>query len=88
MKYDVAFADALDVVLDEYLDEESVHERGLFEVAELRSLRSRKPNQPYRGETAMRLWTALLTEIWARLFLDDKGKIPADISMYTVEEAR
>lgn len=70
MKYDIAFADALDSLSDTMLSPERVERRGIFEPEDIRRLRGRAPGQAYPPEAAMRLWTAILTEYWAEFFLD------------------
>jgi len=76
MKYDVAFADALDWLAEDALAPERLRQRGLFEAADIARLRRRKSGQAYGAEGAMRLWTVIATEIWARLFLDQGGAAP------------
>jgi asparagine synthase (glutamine-hydrolysing) len=70
MLYDEAFADALDEVADDVLNEEAVSRRGLFDPDSIRLLRARPGGRAYSSEGAMRLWTAVGTELWARQFLD------------------
>lgn len=76
MKHDAAFSEALDDVADRVLTRERVARRGLMAYAEIRRLRERGPGHSYSSEGAMRLWTALLTEIWAETFLDLRGERP------------
>jgi asparagine synthase (glutamine-hydrolysing) len=73
MRYDAVFADALDEVADEVLGAEAVSRRGLFEGDSIARLRRRTPGHAYAGEAAMRLWTAVATEVWARQFVDGEG---------------
>ncbi len=37
------------------------------------------PDSLYADEVAMRIWTAILTEVWARRFLDERGARPEGI---------
>ena len=79
MKYDQDFSDTLDALAERILAKDRVEARGLMEFAAIERLRRRKPGRPYSSEGAMRLWTALLTEIWAHQFLDLRGAKPADL---------
>jgi asparagine synthetase B (glutamine-hydrolysing) len=74
MHYDVEFADCLDQAADALLSPASVKSRGFFEQRSIDRLRRRTDGRPYAAEAAMRIWTALATETWARLFLDGKRK--------------
>lgn len=73
MQCDLGFSDTLDRVADLVLTEEAVEERGLMDPAALAALRRRDPTAAYPYENAMRVWTAVLTELWAREFLDRRG---------------
>ena len=73
MRYDVEFSDCLDREADILLTPDSVKSRGFFEQQSIDRLRRRAAGRPYAAEAAMRLWTALATETWARLFLDNRG---------------
>lgn len=75
MKYDLAFADALDAVAASTLSEEAVRGRGLFEPEGIRRLFRSRADRPYAPEAAMRLWTAVLTELWAQQFVDGRSAI-------------
>jgi asparagine synthetase B (glutamine-hydrolysing) len=77
MRYDVAFAETLDEVAREALSDASVQRRNLFEPHSIRRLFRSRRERPYSAEAAMRLWTAVLTEIWAQLFLDQRGAATA-----------
>ena len=70
MKHDVAFASALDGLAARILSKDRVERRGFMKFAAVERLRRRRAGRPYSSEGAMRLWTALLTEIWAHQFLD------------------
>jgi asparagine synthase (glutamine-hydrolysing) len=76
MKYDLGFSNTLDEIADIYLSQGKVSDRGFFEYSEILKLRKRKQGNPYSSEGAMRLWSVLLTEIWATNFLDHKGVRP------------
>lgn len=73
MRYDVEFADCLDNLANELLSPSSIRSRGFFEPRSIERLRRRGAGKPYAAEAAMRLWTALATETWARLFLDNRA---------------
>lgn len=73
MRYDLAFADCLDEVASTVLSPSAVRSRGFFEPRSIDRLRRRTPGRAYPAEAAMRIWTAIVTETWARLFLDNKA---------------
>ena len=73
MQYDIEFAECLDELAERYLSPSSVQSRGFFEGGSIVRIRQRSPGRPYAAEAAMRLWTAIATEIWARLFLDNEA---------------
>ena len=73
MNYDLEFSNVLDQVAAKYLSNERVKARGFFRVSDIERLKRRKSDAPYSPEGGMRLWTALLTEIWAIEFLDNRG---------------
>ena len=70
MKNDLSFSDTLDEIAEKILTREKVERHGFFDYDELCALRKRNKNRPYIFESAMRIWTAVLTEIWAEQFLD------------------
>jgi hypothetical protein len=74
MNYDLEFSETLDAVAAKYLTRDRVESRGLFSFSEIQRLRKRRSGTPYSPEGGMRLWTALLTEIWATEFLDISGR--------------
>ncbi len=82
MKHDVELCDVLDAMADELLSRGDVAARGLFDPAYITALRRRPANRPYDRERIYRLWTLLLTELWSRQYLDDRGaplrEAPAD----------
>jgi asparagine synthase (glutamine-hydrolysing) len=73
MNYDLAFSNTLDEVTDNYLSKSKVEARGFFLFSDIQRLKRRKGTKPYSAEGGMRLWTALLTELWGVEFLDKKG---------------
>jgi hypothetical protein len=78
MAVDEAFSARLDELAAEVLSREAVEQRGWFSHAELRTLQRPGSQAPYSREGAMRLWTPLLTELWAQEFLDGRGRAPID----------
>ncbi|HEU4655320.1 MAG TPA: asparagine synthase-related protein [Steroidobacteraceae bacterium] len=69
------FARTLQLLADRYLSSERVKRRGFFEMEHLERIRRACRNR-YHPETAMRLWTAIVTEIWAEIYLDGRGRYP------------
>jgi asparagine synthase (glutamine-hydrolysing) len=76
LKHDTHLSDVLDRLADDLLAPASVRDRGLFDPVYLAGLRRRAAGKPYTQERAYRLWSMLLTEMWARLFLDRRGAAP------------
>jgi asparagine synthase (glutamine-hydrolysing) len=79
MKYGSAFSDHLEMMAHRYLSRERVEARGWFDWQDLQQLFRRGPGGIYSDEKAMRLWTALSTEIWAEQFLDGGGAPPSGV---------
>ena len=77
LKHDTHMSDVLDRLADDLLSPAAVSDRGLFDRAYIARLRKRAPGQPYSQERAYRLWSLLLSEMWARVFLDRRGAAPA-----------
>jgi asparagine synthase (glutamine-hydrolysing) len=75
MASDLAFSNALDTMADTILSRERIERRGIFRHDEIAALKRTKSDRPYLFETGMRLWTAILTEIWAEQFLERNGVI-------------
>jgi asparagine synthase (glutamine-hydrolysing) len=73
MNYDSAFSEAIDDMADKILNKDTVAARGFFDYKQLVALRRRKPGKSYHSEAAMRIWTAMLTEIWAEQYVDKRG---------------
>ena len=76
LRQDTVFADTLDELCSAVLSDSAVKNHGYFEYSAIEKLRRRSPGKPYRREAAMRLWTALTTELWAQEFLDRRGRGP------------
>ena len=77
LKHDLQFSAVLDRLADELLSPAAVGRRGLFEPSYVSALRRRPVRKPYSQERAYRLWSLLLTEIWSRLYLDNRGAPPS-----------
>jgi asparagine synthase (glutamine-hydrolysing) len=73
MGYDLEFGRALNALVSRYLSAERVAARGLFEHSDLRRLVRDPLEKPYSAEWGMRLWTAMLTEVWAEEFVEKRG---------------
>lgn len=73
MKYDLEFSRCLNRLASDYLSKEKVETRGIFAYGSVDALIKKDISKPYSAEGAMRIWTALLTEIWAIEFLDKRG---------------
>ncbi|MGH7579956.1 MAG: asparagine synthetase B family protein [Gemmatimonadales bacterium] len=76
LKHDTRMSDLLDRLADDLLSPAAVGQRGFFDPAYVARLRRRTAGRPYSQERAYRLWSLLLTEYWARLFLDQRGAAP------------
>ena len=50
-----------------------MRERGLFDPAEVGRIRRLPADGVYPEDQLYRLWTPLLTELWAGIFLDGRG---------------
>lgn len=76
IRHDGAFADTLHGLAACYLDREHVRRRGLFEQEDVERVQRSIRRAHYHPEAAMRLWTMILTEIWAEIYLDRRGARP------------
>ena len=74
--HELRMSDALDRLAVELLSPGAVRDRGLFEPAYVTGLLRRTRGHPYGAERSRRIWSLLLTEIWARSFLDRTGSAP------------
>jgi asparagine synthase (glutamine-hydrolysing) len=74
--HELRMSDALDHMAVELLSPGAVRERGLFEPAYVTDLLRRTRGHPYAAERSRRIWSLLLTELWARSFLDRTGSAP------------
>jgi hypothetical protein len=69
-------SELLDTLADDLLAERVLASRRLFDPGYVARLRRRPAGRPYSQERAYRLWSLLLTEIWARHFIDRRGAAP------------
>ena len=70
LKHDKAFCDVLDAMADDLLTPAAVADRGLFNAAYVEKIRRRPAAGVYSTDQLYRLWSVLLTEMWAKLFID------------------
>jgi asparagine synthase (glutamine-hydrolysing) len=75
MRQGNAFAHTLQRLADRYLSPDRVRRRGFFVAEDIQVIR-RACARKHHPEAAMRLWTAIVTEIWAAIYLDDRGRHP------------
>jgi asparagine synthase (glutamine-hydrolysing) len=76
LKHDTRMSQLLDQLADDLLSPAALAQRGFFDQGYVAKLRKRPAGRPYSQERAYRLWSLLLTEYWARLFLDRRGAAP------------
>jgi asparagine synthase (glutamine-hydrolysing) len=76
LRHDRELSDVLDGLAAELLSRADVAGRGIFVPAEVERLRRRPAGRIYPKEQAYGLWALILTEIWARLYLDNRGRCP------------
>lgn len=76
MKQGGEFASTLQQLADQFLSPERIKRRGFFLPADIERIRG-ACRRGFHPETAMRLWTAIVTEIWAEIYLDQRGRHPA-----------
>jgi asparagine synthase (glutamine-hydrolysing) len=70
---DIQLTGVIDAMADELLSPKAVVSRGLFDREEIARLRQRPDSSRYADDQFYHLWTLLLTEIWARTFIDSRG---------------
>ncbi|UCG86410.1 MAG: hypothetical protein JSW71_21325 [Gemmatimonadota bacterium] len=77
LKHDERFSSVIDRMADQLLDQATVRNRGLFDVQVVDQLRQRPADgKPYSTAQAYRLWTLIETELWCRIFMDQRGERP------------
>ncbi|MFO1038293.1 MAG: asparagine synthase-related protein [Geminicoccaceae bacterium] len=75
MAHGRGFHDVLRGMAAERLNADRVKRRGWFDPGEVQRLVDWPTGGSFEGQ--MRLWTLLVTEIWAEIFLDGRGRRPA-----------
>jgi hypothetical protein len=87
MQQDAGFATTLQQLAGRYLHRDRVRQRGFFDFADVERIRkaARTARHP---ETSMRLWTLIVTEIWAEMYLDARGRRPEPASSRETQSAR
>ena len=73
---DVKLADVLEDLANRLLADDAVRARGLFETDYVARAKARARGQPYPKEQFNRLWSLVLTEVWCRIFVDQRGAFP------------
>ncbi|MFW6063099.1 MAG: asparagine synthase (glutamine-hydrolyzing) [Chloroflexota bacterium] len=76
ISYDLELSRIIDRLAEQYIDSRALRNRGLFREDEIEALRRRPSGQSYTGNRAMRLWTVIVTELWAQIFIDNRGARP------------
>jgi asparagine synthase (glutamine-hydrolysing) len=76
IRQDTEFAATLQKLSDRYLSAARLQARGWFDPVEVQGISRRLGQQRYHAEAAMRLWTIIVSEIWAQLYLDQRGRRP------------
>jgi hypothetical protein len=87
LKHDLHLSLVLDHLADELLPTAQVAARGLFEPSYVAALRNRHQGEPYSQERVYRLWSLLLTEMWSRIYLDNRGMPPLQTSVQATNVA-
>jgi asparagine synthetase B (glutamine-hydrolysing) len=84
---DRRFSDVLAALAADHLSAARMRERGLFDPAEVERIRRLPAEGVYPEDQLYRLWTLLLTEIWAGIFLDSRGTLPATAEEVALADA-
>lgn len=80
LKHDRKLSDVLEELAEDLLSPQAVTARGIFKPTEVDELRRRPFGRSYPKEQAYSLWALLLTEQWARLYLDKRGEPPLSLA--------
>jgi asparagine synthetase B (glutamine-hydrolysing) len=78
LKHDLQLSEVLDGMADDLLSPAAIAQRGLFDVSYVSKLRRKPATRPYSRERSYRLWSLLLTEMWSRMYLDQRGAPPLE----------
>jgi asparagine synthase (glutamine-hydrolysing) len=76
IRQDAAFAATLWTLSALYLNPDRVRRRGFFDIEDVARVQRSVRRAHYHTEAAMRLWTLIVTEIWAEIYLDQRGRRP------------
>jgi len=76
LRHDLRLTEVLEGLSADLLSPAAVAARGIFRPAEVERIRRRPGRGRYSKEQAYSLWSLLLTEIWAQLYLDNRGRFP------------
>ncbi|HZD53304.1 MAG TPA: asparagine synthase-related protein [Woeseiaceae bacterium] len=76
IRQDRLFADTLEKLAARYVGDGELERRAWFRKDEVVGIRRRLRGRKYHPEAAMRLWTVIVSEIWARIYLDHRGLRP------------
>jgi asparagine synthase (glutamine-hydrolysing) len=79
LRHDEALTEALEQLAGELLTPSAVTARGFFSPEHVARVLRRRPGAAYSSMQIYRVWSLLLAEIWARLFLDRRGA-PLEVS--------
>ena len=79
LRHDDRLTEVLATLSADLLSPQAVAARGIFKPAEVERVRRRPDHGLYSREQVSSLWTLLLTEIWAQLYLDGRGRFPTGI---------
>ena len=77
MRNDLELGQVMDQLADDFLTPNTVRERGVFDPKYVERIRQRQVDAPYPEEQLNRLWTMIMTELWFRTFVDQRGARPA-----------
>lgn len=82
LEHGLEFSRVLDQLAERYLASSAVSSRGLFEPNYVDRLLRRSATEAYSTERAYRLWSLILTEVWCRQYLDQRGRpLPQEPSL-------
>jgi asparagine synthase (glutamine-hydrolysing) len=76
LRTDMRLTDTLESLAAELLSPDAVRNRGMFDATQVQEIRRRRGAAPYSREQVFSIWSLLITEIWARLYIDRRGERP------------
>ncbi len=79
LQHDQEFSRVLESLAERYLSPADVLARGLIDPAYVGAVIRRTPEQAYSSERAYRIWSLIMTELWCRAFLDERGRRPPEL---------